>query len=693
MNLLVFACLLMCPAATADAPAHTIHNELVRVAIDAAGNLTGLCNLRSGWNYAGGQPLWRIFYTEDDVRDIEALPAQPPRVTCDASSITARYEGLQSRAKKPLDVVVELHASLQPQSDDVRWTIAVENRQPGLTVTEVQFPLVNHIQLRPGQALIWSRLGGQRIADPKVAARAWKTGYMGPDQHGTKLAAMYPGSGAATNCFLFATKDEGLYFGSHDPSLQSTLHLFHFHDERLQAGFVKYPFLPPGQKFASAEFVLSPYSGTWHVASKKYRAWVNTWFSVPQRPEWVRRMTGWQRIILKTQFGEVLHPYDTVAQMARDGRTAGVDSLLLFGWWNAGMDAGYPDYAFDKALGGRQVLESQIRQAHQEGTRVQLYFNGRLIDKESEFYRSGEASKISVKDLRGNEWNESYHFSGRGTTTLQLGRKTLVVACPTSLAWQKRRLEWVDLALSLGADAVFFDQMGINETPCTDTRHGHPVPLVSFTPIQAARLKEIREHVRAINPQAAFGTEFLTDVVASQCDFLHALPGIYSPGGFVEWFRYTFPEVVFSDREIYDDKDVERRVNILLTRGLRSDVCVWRCQGTIADTPHYRQYLGKVNALRTKYSEFLLDGVYLDTEPLQSSNEHVDTRAFRSGDRLMVAVAQSAVPETKTQLQVPGYRFLSADGLGDYQAQPRGEGLLVTVKQNAVALAIFAKKP
>ena len=691
MNSLLIVCAMTLHAATTQATS-TIQNDAVRVAVDAAGNLAELTNVRTGWNYAGRQSLWRIFYTENDVRDIEALAVAAPKVTADASSITVRYEGLQSPAKKQLDIVVELRAAIQDQSDDVRWTIAVENRQAGVTVTEVQFPLVKDIQLQPGQALIWSRLGGQRISDPQGAARTWKTGYMGPDHHGTKLTAMYPGSGAATNCFVFATKDEGLYFGSHDPSLQSTLHLFHFFQGELQAGFVKYPFLATGQKSTSAEFILSPYSGTWHVASKKYRTWANAWFSVPKQPEWVRRMTGWQRIILKTQFGEVLHPYDTVAQMARDGRSAGVNSLLLFGWWNAGMDAGYPNYDFDKSLGGRHALEAQIRQAHQEGTRVQLYFNGRLIDKESEFYRSGEASQISVKDLRGNEWNESYHFSGRGTTTLQLGRKTLVVACPTSEAWQKRRLGWVDTALSLGVDAVFFDQMGINEIPCTDLRHGHPIPLVSFTPIQAVRLKEIREHIRSINPEAAFGTEFLTDVVASQCDFLHCLPGIYGPGGFVEWFRYTFPEVVFSDREIYDDTDIERRVNILLTRGLRSDVCVYRCQGTIADTPHYREYLGRVNALRTKYSEFLLEGIYRDNEPLQSSNDRIDARAFQSGSRLMVAMAQSSAPDAKTQLQVPGYRFVSADGLGDYQAQPQGERLQVMLKKHAVALAIFEKQ-
>jgi len=683
------ACALIAPAPAGGATPLLLENNAVRVAVDAQGHLAELLNRNSGWNYAGQQPLWRIFYTAADVRDIEARAATAPQVAVEGSRLTVRYAGLESPQKKPLDITVQWTARLVAREDDVRWTIAVENREPGVTITEVQFPLVGHCRLRPGQALITSRLGGERHADPKALARSGHTRFMGPDQNGIKFGLMYPGTAAATNCFVFDAGSEGLYCGSHDPSLQSTLHLFRLLDDELQVGFVKYPFLAPGQKWRSAEFVLAPYAGTWHVAAKKYRAWANTWFRVPQQPDWVRRMTGWQRIILKHQYGEVLHPYNTIVQMARDGRSAGIDSLLLFGWWNGGMDAAYPEYAFDPALGGRETLSSQIRTAHQQGTRVQLYFNGRLIDKESAFYRSGEGQKVAVKDLRGNEWNESYHFRGDGTTTWQLGRKTFVIACPTSASWQQRRLEWVDLALALGVDAVFFDQMGINETPCTDASHGHPVPLTSFAPIQATRLREIREHVRAANPQAAFGTEIITDVVASECDYLHSVGGMYNPTGFCEWFRYTFPEVIYSDREIYDDTDIERRVNMLLTRGLRSDVCIWRCRGTIADTPHYREYLGQVQALRTRYSEFLLEGLYRDNEPLRIDNPQVDARAFQSGKRLMVALTQSRRPEAAARLSVPGYRLVKTDGLGGFRAAAEGGILTVTLPQHALALAVF----
>jgi hypothetical protein len=597
------------------------------------------------------------------------------------------------KAGKPLEVGVELRAKLAPSSDDVTWSARVDNRQPGITITEFQFPLVGNVQLQPGQSLIWSSLGGQRFNDPKATVRSRHTRYMAPDQNGIKMGAMYPGAAAATNCFVFAGEKEGLYLGSHDPSLQSTLHLFRLVNDDLQTGFVKYPFLATGAKWASADFVLSPYSGNWHVASKKYRAWANCWFVPPKQPEWVKKMTGWQRIILKHQYGEVLHPYATIPQMARDGLSAGVDTMLIFGWWNAGMDAGYPTYDFAADLGGRDTFVRQVQAARQLGTKVHMYFNGRLIDKESEYYRSGEGRRISIKDLRGNEWNESYHFSGNGTTAWQLGRKTFVVACPASAEWQRIRLAWIDQALSVGVDCVFFDQLGINEAPCTDPHHGHPVPLVSPGRIQSQYLEEIRRHVKSRNPQTAFGTEIPCDAVAMHADFVHGLTGGTQSPGFLEWFRYTFPEVVISDREIRDDTDIERRVNVNMIRGMRSDVELYRCRGTIADAPHYREYLGKANALRTKYGEFLLEGTYCDTDYIRKTNPAVEARSFTRGNRLLVILTQSQQPEAATKIQVPGYRYVSSDGLGQYRFEPVDGGLSAKLGRYALGVAIYEKLP
>jgi hypothetical protein len=93
---------------------------------------------------------------------------------------------------------------------------------------------------------------------------------------------------------------------------------------------------------------------------------------------------------------------------------------------------------------------------------------------------------------------------------------------------------------------------------------------------EATLLREIHEHIQARNPNVALGTEILNDVVSQYADFMHNIVGGTTANSFVEWFRYTFPEIIVSDREIRDDTDIERRVNHALLLGLRSDVALSR---------------------------------------------------------------------------------------------------------------------
>ena len=230
-------------APNAAARPAVIENDLVRVALDEHLCLAELVNRQSDWNYAGRRCLWRLFYRQSDRFDAEAFAAGAPTITREPSVVKLRYDSLESSAREPLNISVALRFALEPKSDDVQCAITVENREAGVTLTEVQFPLVGNCHLQAEQSLIWSCMGGQRFTDPKAAIRSRHSGFMAPDQNGIQMAGMYPGGGAATNCFVFAGPSEGLYFGSHDPSLQDTLHLFRLHGGELDAGFVKYPFL------------------------------------------------------------------------------------------------------------------------------------------------------------------------------------------------------------------------------------------------------------------------------------------------------------------------------------------------------------------------------------------------------------------------------------------------------------------
>jgi hypothetical protein len=686
--------------ASLPCPAETLQNAGVRLTIDGRGNLVELTNVATGRNYAGGKPVWGMFYRRGDAWEngVDAA-ASAASVTRRGEALVIRYEKVAVRGGS-LAVELELQARLV--DDEVRWSARVTNREPGVIVTELQFPLLQACRIQPGQSLITSLRGGHRYDDPRAAVRAAHTLYMAPDQHGVQMTLPYPGT-AATNCFTFAGADQGLYFASYDPTFQQTVHLWRLVGDELGAGLVKYPFLTTGKTFQADGYVTSPYRGDWRVAARKYRAWADGWFRPARPPAWIESMTGWQRVIAKHQYGEVLNPYREAPRVVADGIAAGVRTLLYFGWHTAGMDAGYPDYSFDEGQGGRAALAESIRKIHQQGGRVHLYFNGRLIDKESEFYRRG-GSRVSIKDWRGNELTESYHFSGDGTAVRQYGRKSLVVACPAMKEWREMTKRWADQALDAGADSVFYDQLGYYEYPCCDPSHGHPTPFTAVSTAKASLLRELHEHIRKRGAEKALGTEWLCDLTSQHADFYHNVTGSSAAtndwrrgakpriAGFVEWFRYAFPEVIVSDREIRDDTDVERRVNHALLLGLRSDVEVYRCRGTIADAPVYREYLKKANALREKYADLILSGRYCDADHFRLSNGEVEGRSFTRGDRMAVVATQSHLERAAVEITAPGYRLAEHGGLGAYSAKASAGGVAVELGRHALVVAVFVKQ-
>jgi hypothetical protein len=190
-------------------------------------------------------------------------------------------------------------------------------------------------------------------------------------------------------------------------------------------------------------------------------------------------------------------------------------------------------------------------------------------------------------------------------------------------------------------------------------------------------------------------------VTAQHVDYIHSLWGARADNNwdksgekpkmsvFFEWFRFLFPSVILSDREIRDDTDIERRVNYCLLRGLRSDVEIYRCRATIVEAPHYNAYLTQANRLRQKYAELLLEGTYRDSEGFALDNAEIDARCFTSGNRLAVVLAQSHLETAAATLQVPNHRFVEHDGLGETEVT--GDGSQIRLKRHALAVTIWEK--
>ena len=669
--------------------------EQTQIEIDAQGRLQKLAF--GGHDYAGGQPLWRLYYNTPEQKEIEVSGAdETPLVRQVADTVFLDYDRVDGKA-------FSLRLKIWTEGTLVRFGATVENNEPHTIVRELQYPLIGHLQIPEEYKLLTTHTGGQIFENPvrKIANVDTRALYMTPAQKFRQYDLQYPRN-AASNCFAFTGEKDGLYFGSHDTSLQQTWHgLRAYPDEgsighvtedfkHLEAGFYRYPNAMCGDRWSNDASVIVPYTGDWTATSRIYRRWADTWWHHAPVPQWVQDMTGWQRVIFKHQYGEYLRKYtDLPGRIARAGESVGCNAVLAFGWWKEGMDNGYPNYTIDDTQGGEEAWKQAIAEYRSLGNRLLLYYNGRLIDVESDFYRGGGGSQVANKDNTGREFTEHYKFTGQGTTLGYYDSRTFVIADMSKRLWRDQLVAWADRAMDYGADAVFYDQLGVaEEFPNWDLSREYPVQDIFTGRYKAEALKEIRDHIKAKDPEFALGTEWLSDCTSQFCDFVHIVEFTALPESFPEWFRYTFPEVVWSDRCVRDDNDVPRRVNNTLLKGLRNDIEVFRCRGLIDETPVYQQHLAQVNAIRHAFPELLLEGRYTATDGFRCSNPALTARSYTAGNRMAVVVTNTGETKQKGRIEVPGYELRESRSIG----RPKCAGNLLELATHELVVLVFEKK-
>ncbi len=295
-------------------------------------------------------------------------------------------------------------------------------------------------------------------------------------------------------------------------------------------------------------------------------------------------------------------------------------------------------------------------------------------------------------------------FRKRGAEIDAGMHKSFALACPYSREWMDILKRYVDTAVELGVDGVFFDQIGIPELPCFGKNHGHPIPATDSRAVRISQMKEIREYLRARDPEMSFGVECATNFTSPFADYFHSFPGWNIAANdwantgekpkltsFIELFRYTFPEALISDREIRDDTDIERRVNLALLRGLVSDVEVHRCRTLIDETPVYKAYLTRANRLRNKYRRLILNGRFQDTDGASCDNSEFSWAVFTAGDELAVIATQSHRSELNGVIEVPGYELTDHDGLGEFSVRPEQTKTRISLMQHGLVVMIYKR--
>ena len=680
---------------------YRMENEFITLEMDENGILQELRNRKTGRNLLHPHQLLRLILGDSGCLELDAVPAGRPEVQCEAGRVSLKYSAVECEERGTIPIAVSLSAELC--GDEIHWGIALENRSQEQVVREVHYPILSIRDPEPPMAAITSERVSERLENLPAQIRNCFTHYMAPDQKYIRRTALYPGRAASMNCFALDWGDEGLYYGCHDSTFELTGQVFELERQKsVNMYVVRYPFLKADGSWRECNIVTVPYSGSWTVCAEKYRKWAEGWFTPPQIPDHVAYSPGWQRIILHHQYGEYLFPYEKLEQAYDDAAKAGIDTLFLFGWTAAGMDSGYPVYSADPKLGGVKTLKENIRKVQAKGGKVILYFNGQLIDVESDYYRSGEGARVAIKRADGTEHRESYNFTNGGTFLRAFVNKTFVVACPACRSWLEILKRHVDFAVELGVDSVFFDQLGLLSYPCCDPSHGHPVPYTGIMQGKREMLKELYEYAKSRNPEMGVGIECTTDQTLQYTDFVHIFgfpAGVWNS----DWrekgekprtlsasylFKAAFPEAVISNRNIRDDSDVEFPVNQMLLLGSRSDVEIYRCRATIAETPHYQAYLAKANALRERFGRLLYDGTFRAETFHRVSNPEIQTNSFLLGDELAVLLTQSNRELARTEVVAPGFQLERLESVSGDVTMEEG---VVTIPRNGFAVLLYRR--
>ena len=441
------------------------------------------------------------------------------------------------------DVSVEIE--IKVDNDAFTFNYELINNEQNWLVKEVRCPVININYSNDRYNLILPTDAGRKI----------------DNLHSIGITYKYPSEGSM-QFIVFDANFCGMYLGSHDESFQTTYFKSYYleDDKTLEASIVKFPYLKYGSKWESAPLIVKPYQGKWHIASKYYKSWAETWYLLVQKPEWVKNITGWQLVIMKQQNGEVIWGYNDIDALIKLGKESGLNVIGLYGWTSGGHDRGYPVYQADPAMGGETLLREKIKKAHQNGLKVILYVNGQLQDVLCDFYQQ-KGKDIACVSQRGEPFLEMWHKYDDESARVH------AYGCQSTDGWSDVLLSLAKQINDLGADGILFDQIGNPRWDfCFSEKHNHESPSMAAAPGVIKNMRKVQNEMQKINPNFIVMTEHMTDCIQQFIDFTHGSGGGCAPANIYKWdfdyssmenvigsafpeiLRYTFPDLRFTQR-------------------------------------------------------------------------------------------------------------------------------------------------
>lgn len=665
--------------------AHTLENSQVRVRFDDRGGMTELVDKRSdATRNLISKPragVWKLIFQKGmSLENVINPDGQDTRVEPFGPGLRIVASKLRF-CKEILNIGLEIQVRLD--GDEIRWSATIDNRSD-VTVSEFFFPQIGGVDRLDSTGrddLLWPSGSGIRIRNVKGTMRA-RVDALSPVEQPVngvadqRIEAPYPG-GATMSWYEFTNGRRGIYFASYDPEfLGGMLRVARKFSEggSLVFEFVKFPYVRPGETWRSAEYVTRPHPGDWHESAQRYRAWANSWFQQPARPEWVKQFKGMLLVILRQQYGDVMWHYDDIPWLYEEAKKSGVDTVALFGWTEAGHDNQYPIYKPDPAMGGEPALRKALAEVSRRGGHTLLYLQGHLMDATTDWYKD-RGHAFAATNMWGSPYFEQWNKGYESSLLRQYTHKLFATVCTLDDEWSDLMVKEGKEKLGYGATALIYDQCGGSSYLCYNVPQVKPSQ--AFVMSRVKLLRTLREKLKPVAPNFGFMVEYNTDVYAQWVDFIHGAGqgNFLSDVSYPALFRYTFPEIIMTARQQAVRLDA-RHVNYTFTYGFRYEMeSRYRADMETlrgGDAAELSEYMRQTSALRDRYWDILGNGRFLDDQGLKNGNPAITAALYEGGGRHAATVWNDTKSPQSLDVSLPGKQLKEAAGIrGVYPQVPR----------------------
>jgi len=680
----------------------SLRNEYLHLAVNEQGCITHLENLKTGNGnvIVDPKPLFRMtLHTGTNYEDMAFGAEQKYDVKLDGDKIVVTVSEVTTRMGVA-KVAVEMTLSLD--KDHVNFGSSIKNDSQS-TVAEIFYPCVGAMKTLDGSPmdLLWPRQLGEKVVDVEKVLK----GMTGREAlH--EIRETYPGPLSMSWCALTGGK-QCLYFASYDD-------LFHVAALRVKGAkeggvtleLTKMCFVKPGETWEAPKAVVRLYKGSWREGADEYAAWASTWRKHVEVQDWMKKMNGYFLVINKQQYGDEMWPYETLPELYEHAQAHGYDVLGLFGWYHTGHDNTYPDLEVSPTMGGAEGLKKGIEAVHEKGGHVTLYYQGHLIDVNSDFYRE-KGKEMEGRTIYNNPYFEFYPKACSSDFARSFSRRVFSTVCPSCEGWHDMMAERIDWVASFGADGALYDQIGgMPPYPCFNEKHNHVnnKPSLSYTQgrlkLHTAIQKKVKSH-----KDFAFMSEHVTDLYSQYLDCIHGIgaapsarsggieagPGQRNRVAGAGWhmmpqlFRYTFPESMCTVRNPKPYTE-ERMVNYAVTFGCKLEMELRYLTDQIDirndAEPTKRVYVKAMADLRRKYEDYLLLGTFRADEGIVNDDPSMIATQFKAEDgRKAIVIWNDADSTRPVHVQLDGMKAVRFETI-----RRSGEGMPWQLGPNEVAV-------